>query len=76
MVRVGRQDESRKRPNTISVWSWVNKPSNYLNGRGIDPTAQVSLGYAPNNLRFDESELLGRRLVRFWRVLHELSPTL
>ena len=42
----------------------------------IDPRAQLSLGYTPNNFRFDESELLDRRLSRFWRVLRELLPSL
>jgi CubicO group peptidase (beta-lactamase class C family) len=42
----------------------------------MDPKAQVSLGYAPNNFRFDDSELVDRRLGRFWHVLSELLPTL
>jgi CubicO group peptidase (beta-lactamase class C family) len=42
----------------------------------MDPKAQISLGYVPNNLRFDASELLDRRLGRFWYVLHELLPSL
>jgi hypothetical protein len=42
----------------------------------VDPRAQFSLGYVPNNWRFDESELLDRRLGRFWHVLRELLPSL
>jgi CubicO group peptidase (beta-lactamase class C family) len=42
----------------------------------MDPAAQVSLGYTPNNFRFDESEVFDRRLARFWRVLQELLPSL
>jgi len=42
----------------------------------IDPKAQLSLGYTPNNFRLDGSELLDRRLGRFWHVLREMLPSL